>query len=364
MRAAGLVLAAFVAAFPSVFASQQRPAQTPAFRSGVQMLEVDARVFDGDGRFVETLTIDDFEIIEDGRPQTIQTMFLVGGSRAPGAGAGAAADSSVRAVPRAPQTWIFIFDRKHLRPGGYRRAKVALDAFMKERFRAGDLAGIVADEKMIDNRITSVRAEFLSTLTKVGMPGESSARDSDAAEAEVTGGDGVAGDEIREVLRAMNTREAERAARDTVELLDQLARGLAAMPGPKTIVMLSDGFGLGKLEEAVRRVVGQMNRAGARVYAVDTRGIVGPPGDAINSLAVDTGGLVLFNINNVGPALDQIAADTNTYYVLGYQPLNTKFDGKYRRIDVRVKRPDLTVRARKGYLALAPSMMLAPKPVR
>ena len=73
---------------------------------------------------------------------------------------------------------------------------------------------------------------------------------------------------------------------------------------------------------------------------------------------------MLFNINNVGPALDEIAADTNTYYVLGYQPLNTKFDGKYRRIEVRVKRADLTVRARKGYLALAPSMMLIPKAVR
>jgi len=136
------------------------------------------------------------------------------------------------------------------------------------------------------------------------------------------------------------------------------------MPGPKTVVMMSDGFALGKLEEAVRQVTGQMNRAGARIYAVDTRGIAGPPGDAINSLAVDTGGLVLFNINNIGPAFDQIAADTNTYYALGYQPLDTKFDGKYRRIEVRVKRRDLTVRARKGYLALAPSMMLVPKQVR
>ncbi|HEX6322390.1 MAG TPA: VWA domain-containing protein [Vicinamibacterales bacterium] len=367
MRAAGLILAALLAAFPSVAASGQRPAQPPAFRSGVQLLEVDARVFDRDGRFVETLTIDDFEIIEDGKPQTIQTMFLVGGSRAAAgraATAGAAVDAAASGLPRAPQTWIFIFDRKHLRPGGYRRAKVALDAFMKERFRAGDLAGIVADEKMIDNRITSVRAEFLSTLAKVRTPGDSAARDADAAEAAAAGGDGEAGAAIREALGILNAREVERAARDTVELLDELARGLATMPGPKTVVMMSDGFALGRLEEAVRRVVGQMNRAGARVYAVDTRGIAGPPGDAVNSLAADTGGLVLFNVNNLGPVFDEIAADTNTYYVLGYQPLNTKFDGKYRRIEVRVKRPELTVRARKGYLALAPSMMLVPKQVR
>lgn len=367
MRAAGFVLVALVAAFPSVSVFQRRPAQAPAFRSGVQLLEVDARVFDRDGHFVETLAIDDFEIIEDGKLQTIQTMFLVGGSRAAAGRAGtarAAVDVAPPALPRAPQTWIFVFDRKHLRPGGYRRAKVALDAFMKERFRPGDLAGIVANEKMVDNRITSVRAEFLSTLTKIRVPGDAAEREADAAEAAAAGGDGEAGEAIRSALQILNAREAERAARDTVELLDELARGLAAMPGPKTIVMMSDGFALGKLEEAVRRVTGQMNRAGARIYAVDTRGIAGPPGDAINSLAVDTGGLVLFNINNIGPAFDQIAADTNTYYVLGYQPLDTKFDGKYRRIDVRVKRADLTVRARKGYLALAPSLMLVPKPVR
>jgi VWFA-related protein len=368
MRAAGLVLAASVAAFASVSALQQRPSQAPAFRSGVQLLEVDARVFDRNGRFVETLTIDDFEIIEDGKPQTIQTMFLVGGSRAPGAAAGVAGDAAVPTVPRAPQTWIFVFDRKHLRPGGFRRAKVALDAFMKERFRAGDLAGIVADEKMVDNRITSVRAEFLSTLAKVRTPGESAGRDADAAEAEVTGGEGEAGEGIREALGIMNAREIDRAARDTVELIDQLARGLAAMPGPKTIVMMSDGFEIGRLGEkfgeVLRTTVGNMNRAGARVYAIDTRGIAGPPSDALNSLAIDTGGMVLFNINNIGPAFDEIAADTNTYYVLGYQPLNTKFDGKYRRIEVRVKRPDLSVRARKGYLALSPSTMLVPKPVK
>src|SRR5687767_14854776 len=93
--------------------------QTPSFKSGIQLLEVDARVFDGQGRFVTDLTIDDFEIYEDGRPQKIQTMFLVGGSNAPVPGSDAA--TSAAAAPRAPQTWIFIFDRKHLMPGGYRR---------------------------------------------------------------------------------------------------------------------------------------------------------------------------------------------------------------------------------------------------
>lgn len=334
--------------------------QAPAFRSGVHMLEVDARVFDAGGRFVTDLTIDEFEILEDGRPQKIQNMFLVGNASS----SAAASPSDTRPLPRAPQTWIFVFDREHLMPGGYRRAKTALDAFMAERFRAGDLAGIIADEKMIDNRITSVRGEFLATLAKVRPPGGAAARNADTAEAQATGGGGEAGSIISAALLANAERERERAARNTVDLLGDLAHGLAAMPGPKTVVMMSDGFALEKLEERLRAVVGNFSRAGARVYAVDTRGITGPPGDALNSLAVDTGGLTLFNINNIGPALDQIAADTNTYYVLGYQPSNTKYDGKYRKIEVRATRPDVTVRARKGYLALQPSMMLVPKPVK
>ena len=107
-----------------------------------------------------------------------------------------------------------------------------------------------------------------------------------------------------------------------------------------------------------------MNRAGARIDAIDTRGLAGEPADTINSLAVDTGGRVIFNTNNIGDALDEIAADTNVYYVLGYQPANLRYDGKYREIEVRVKRPGVTVRARKGYLALPPSKMLMPQPVK
>ena len=50
--------------------------------------------------------------------------------------------------------------------------------------------------------------------------------------------------------------------------------------------------------------------------------------------------------------------------MLGYQPVNTAFDGKYRKIEIRVKRPGLRVRARQGYLALEPSKMLVPERIR
>jgi VWFA-related protein len=339
--------------------AQQQPPR-PAFKSGIQLLEVDARVFDREGRFVTDLTMDDFEILEQGVPQKIQTMFLVGGPRMAAASQAAAAP----VLPRAPQTWIFIFDHRHLRMNGFQRAKGAVEAFMAGRFRAGDLAGVVMDGRMVNNRITSVPAEFMAAIGKVKVPGDAEARAADQAEADAAGGEGEAGAGIRAALNTMTAADVKRAARATAEMLDALANGLAAMPGPKTIVLLSDGFGLAELEGTIRTAVGRMNRAGARIYAIDTKGLAGPPGDAVNSLAVDTGGIVLFNLNNIGQALDVVAADTNVYYVLGYQPANQRYDGKYREIEVRVKRPDVKVRARKGYLALEPSKMLVPKRVK
>jgi Ca-activated chloride channel homolog len=73
--------------------------------------------------------------------------------------------------------------------------------------------------------------------------------------------------------------------------------------------------------------------------------------------------MMIRNENNIGRALDTIAADTGQYYVLAYQPANANFDGKYRPIEVRVKRPGVNVRARRGYLALEPTKMLLPQPI-
>jgi hypothetical protein len=179
----------------------------------------------------------------------------------------------------------------------------------------------------------------------------------------------------------------DRAALATLNTLNALASGLAKVPGPKTIVFLSDGFIVERSETNLRQVVGQTARAGARVYALDVRGLnrgrnagmidqlavddpAGAPTqfdalvDGVSSLSVDTGGLLIRNENNLGRALDRIARDAGTYYVLGYQPVNAAFDGRFRSIDVRVKRAGLRVRARRGYVALEPARMLGPQPLR
>ncbi len=67
--------------------------------------------------------------------------------------------------PRPRQTWIFFFDLNHLTPGGgYDRARKAVEDFVRDRFQEGDLGGVLAGDKMINNRLTSVRQELLDAV--------------------------------------------------------------------------------------------------------------------------------------------------------------------------------------------------------
>lgn len=414
--------------------AQQQPQtsqpERPVFRSGVQTVEVDVRVFDKDGRFVADLTQPDFEILENGQPQAVDAMFLVGlGAEAPSAKATAPTDpgaSQPRASPApglpgspsAPQIWLFVFDLNHLTPGGgFDRAKKAVGDFIATRFREGDLAGVVAGDKMVNNRITSVRQELVDAVKQVKPRADARnrlfellrewPRFQDAEEAIRAARNEIdiirrvvgractddpgqcSGVDVEGLVRSKAVRlqqEIHRATHNTLATLHALAAGLGRMPGPKTIVFLSDGFVVQDVETSLRTVIGQTTRAGGRIYAIDVRGLnrsragdvaqmvaddaytATPRFDAIadgtNALAVDTGGLMIRNENNIGRALDHVADDAGRYYVLAYRPSNTNFDGQYRPIQVRVKRPGVRVRARRGYLALEPAKILVPQSIR
>ena len=79
--------------------------------------------------------------------------------------------------------------------------------------------------------------------------------------------------------------------------INALASGLARIPGPKTVVFLSDGFVTQQVETTLRSVVGQTARAGARVYAIDVRGLnrVGNAGIIDQAQVNDEAGAVQWN---------------------------------------------------------------------
>ena len=73
--------------------------------------------------------------------------------------------------------------------------------------------------------------------------------------------------------------------------------------------------------------------------------------NAMSMLASNTDGFTIMNSNDIDANLRKITDDLSSYYILGYSSTNTKLDGKFRAITVRVKRPGVSVRARRGYRA-------------
>ena len=190
---------------------------------------------------------------------------------------------------------------------------------------------------------------------------------------------------LREKARRLAS-DTQTSTLQTARTLGALMRGLARMPGPKAVVLLSEGFITDRLESELQGIVAHAGATGARIYSIDARGLargglaeimdarhadstIGALGggqdmlsDGINALAIDSRGFAIRNENNIGRALDLVDRDSSTYYVLGYRPVNAAEDGKFRRIEVRVKDPALKVRARRGYLAMPRARLLTATP--
>jgi VWFA-related protein len=409
-------LAALAAIAPAV--------QNQSFRTSTVLVEVDTIVTNGRGEFVTGLTADDFEVLEDGKPQRIERIYVVTGSAvsavpAPASAASAAAAAVPPApLPTAPQrVFVLVFDQEHLQEGAFKRLQDAAVTFLKTEFRTGDVGGIVIGSAMAGNQLTSDREALLAAVRTAKPSAAKTSRRLELLEWPRLNGEEeairIALVNDREVLAQAVRRacqddalvckrvdpepmlmdkarmvvgELRPAAKRTVMTLQALASGLARLPGRKTIVLMTEGFFVEESWGDLRQIVGDAARSNVRIYSLDARGLdtrqvndprqlsVMDPGGSIpleaynttedgpNMLAVDTGGYPIRHTNNFADALAGIARDTSNYYVLGYNPSNAKADGSFRKIAVRVKRPGLTVRARRGYLATTTSVSASAAP--
>jgi VWFA-related protein len=172
-------------------------------------------------------------------------------------------------------------------------------------------------------------------------------------------------------------REAVARNRQTMEVLQRALAALEGTRGRKSIILLSKGFVYDPETNGFKTVSNAARRANVAIYFVDARGLVGTssnfqasegnPIDARDigaayadialdaegavSVAEDSGGFAVHNTNDLAAGLDRISRESRSYYLIGYVPKDVKADGRFRKIDVRLARPGLTVRARKGYFA-------------
>ncbi len=151
--------------------------------------------------------------------------------------------------------------------------------------------------------------------------------------------------------------------------LNALATHLAGLGASrKTLVVVSEGFSpaprrrgdesLPTLESVIRSA----NRAGASIYPIDPRGLVAPPGrgdgagqdttgqDALLALANDTGGRAVLRSADLADDLSRIAREASSYYLITFQS-EREADGRFHALDVKVRRPGIQLRVRKGYWA-------------
>jgi VWFA-related protein len=393
MRRLPLIVAVATLLWPTAvrLSAQQTPA--PAFRSNVSVVVVDVVVRDRTGAIVRGLTADDFEVREDNRPQQIRSFdFEEVTTTAPAAAPAPPLLAAVEAATTTPASAaaplrredlagrrliVLLFDVSSMQPDELDRAGQAAVDYVDHQMTNADLVAVATIDTTLDV-LTDFTADRTAIKQALGhfTAVDGVAFETPAAETAATdeaGGAAAAGAEYD----AFNNDARLRA-------IKTLADALAPVEQKKAILYFSSGMARSGSDNQVelRTAISAAVRAHVSLYPVDTRGLqaVVPGGDAtrassfgqgafsgrslrgqfdqlqasqetLQTLASDTGGTAFTDSNDFATAFAQVVRDTSAYYLLGYSSSNDAKDGRFRRISVRVKRPDLRVEHRAGYYA-------------
>lgn len=162
-------------------------------------------------------------------------------------------------------------------------------------------------------------------------------------------------------LAALESAVRGLEARGATALYDAIfiaARRLEREPGRRVIVVVSDGQNT--VSRVTReRAIEEVNRTDAVVFGVcpvirtEYDDFLPPPDNDFELLCRQTGGRVFMvtSLPELTVGFAQLESELRAQYVLSYYSSNEARDGKFRRIEVRVKRPGVVVRARRGYYA-------------
>lgn len=354
----------FIVALAIAFASAgdsgaltRSPEADPATARPVRL---DVIATDTRGRIVETLTAADFEVLEEDALQSIDDARFIGAD--PG-GAGdplvaIVSDADERAeAARANTRLVAIFlDEYHVSAAHTERVRMALARFVAESLAPQDLLVVMRPlDSLFTIRLTRDRDRILGAIeTFSGRQGDYTPRNSYERIY-------FAGTPPRiEQLRAQVTTSALNALAIHVGNLNSDAR--------KTLIIVSEGVprvdrrrGLEALP-TLETVTRSANRYNVSVYPVDPRdsraghsleagAAAAAEDEPLRTLAASTNGQAIVNVSGLGDAMRPIASDASAYYLLRYTTTRTA-DGKFHGVQVRVRKPGITVRTRQGYWAL------------
>jgi VWFA-related protein len=367
---------------------KQRPKQDDeVVKISVTLVQVDAVVTDKNGKQVTDLKPEDFEIIEDKKPQTISNFAYITvnstppATVAPVANAGNKSKAKIMTPPPSPslrpeqvrRTMALVVDDLRASFASIDSMRIALKKFVDEQMQPGDLVAILrtsagsgllqqftADKRRLYAAIEKIKwsPNGLAKVNAFDPIRPNVAAPSDSRQ--IGGEEKIEEDfkQWREDIFAVGTLGA----------INYVVRGLRDLPGRKSLVLFSDGLTIfaknqnsSRTLEAVRHLTDLANRSSVVIYTIDARGMVAPGGVAeddlsglnlqseanmhaisqrldarmqglfdsrqgLEYLAYNTGGSFLRDANDLSRGVARVLEDQKGYYLLGYIPDESTFN--------------------------------------
>jgi VWFA-related protein len=394
------VAAPFVLAFTTLLSAQQTPPPRPpgeqppmTFKVEVNYVEIDAVVTDAQGNFVRTLTRDDFQVFEQGKPQTVTNFSLVDipvQKFDPPLYKLKPIEPDVRSNKRDVEGRVFVLVLDDLNTHFTRSSRVKLAArqFIERYLGANDVAAVVqtGGGKSTAQEFTNSRDRLIRAVDAFIGQKERSATLEKIDDYYRNLGSG-----LNRPPRDMNESIRAHKARNTFTVLKNVAEYMGGIRGRrKAVVFFSEGIDYNIYDQISNtfasdiRAYGQdaiaaATRANVSFYSVDPRGLTGVEDaaeisslpqdtslglgtaalqeelrisqDSLRTISDETGGFAAVNANDYRTSFERIIRDNSSYYVIGYYSSDSRRDGGFRSVNVRVKGTGLQVRARKGYVA-------------
>jgi VWFA-related protein len=370
-----------IAALCHAFAQGVAPGGQPnlTIRSTTTLVQVNVVARDAQGRPVEDLGRADFEILDNGKPQSIAV--FTSERFAQGEAAPAPAGAFTNQLPQRPSsrggTFVILLD--YLNSGFRNASRGRMSAIeVVNRLSPGETIALHTLDRLglhVESEIGSDRSKVLQKLAGVtGVPavyyqrsldGQSDAMDSHAA-------GGLSTLDQEEVAALTNLR-----IMDTLDSFQAIAGHLVGLPGRKGLIWVSSGFpqhidlrGIGiqlfpdasggkqTFSTEFARAMRALNNADVALYPVDPRGLsrVSPVESAadftwptMDFFAERTGGVAFHGRSDLEAGIEAAVEDIQVSYTLGFYISKESERGGFHKLSVRSIRPGVTLRYKEGY---------------
>ncbi len=275
---------------------------------------------------------------------------------------------------------VMFFDLTSMQPEDLDRSVAAAKDFLKNKMQPADLVALVSlgNTLKVDQDFTTDKDALTNEVGAYnGTEGQGFALGATANPNQVEDTTGYTADESE--YNDINTDRELFALRAVAKSLEKITE-------KKSLLYFSGGIQRDGIENqaSLRSAVNAAVRANLAIYSVDTRGLqaISAVGDAstgslrgtgafnggallnnmnnnfatqevMATLSTDTGGKAFFDSNDFAPAFAQVERDTSAYYAIGFHSSNPARDGKYRKLTIKIDRPEVKLEYRPGYYAPA-----------